>query len=224
MEVKSIDEGKIEWCISAFDQIVVLSDRHSDAGDVGLPEVVPAENITAYLARDGEERSGVHHRVSDWGDEADHAGAGRTHTEAELTDEDVAQLVAVLPHGEVEGHDRVAGCTKHCLHILADECLAHDLGAGLRLRHHSSLASIYRSSSLIMRVGAVIPWVILSVVAGERPKYVFLNVSHINKLEGRRFYRFLTLWKNGGFQILFLKVYRRLNYETLHNSPRLNEY
>ena len=59
-----------------LDHEAVLDDRHRDAERVGLLEAVGAEQVGAHLAREGDERDGVHHRVGERGDDVGRAGAG----------------------------------------------------------------------------------------------------------------------------------------------------
>ncbi len=118
--------------LGALDQERVLGDRHRDADDVGLLEGVRAHEGREHLARDADDRHGVHVGVGDRGDEVGGARAGGRDGDADATgcrgialggvtgallvaDEDVTHRL-VVHEGVVDGHDRPAGKTEDVGH------------------------------------------------------------------------------------------------------------
>ncbi len=69
--------------VAVADQVVVLGDRHRDAGDVGLLERVGPDHRPADLAGDRHDGYRVHLRVGDRGDEVGGAGTGSRHAHAD---------------------------------------------------------------------------------------------------------------------------------------------
>ena len=62
--------------VDIVDEVVVLGDGQSDAGDVDLLETVLADHRTTDVAGDGDDRDGVQHGGGDAGDEVRGTGAG----------------------------------------------------------------------------------------------------------------------------------------------------
>ena len=129
------------------DEVVVLGDRHGDAGDVGLLEGVRAEQRARHLPGDGHHRRAVHQRVGDGRDQVGGARAASPDAHAHapararvalggvpgallVTAEHVAQASRYSHMRVVERHDRPAGDAEHHVDTLADQRLAHDLRAG----------------------------------------------------------------------------------------------
>src|SRR5579871_5716717 len=111
--------------LDVLDQIIMLGDRHGDAGNVSLLEGVFAQYGAGDLAGDGDEGRAVHHRVRDGRDEVGRARPAGADADADpaggagvafggvpcallVAAQHVAQPVAVVPHGVIERHDRPA--------------------------------------------------------------------------------------------------------------------
>ena len=63
----------------------VLCDGHHHAADIDLLEAVLAEGRDVHVCRDRNERYGVHVSRGDSGDEICRTGAGRCHTDTDLS-------------------------------------------------------------------------------------------------------------------------------------------
>ena len=114
------------------DEVVVLDDRHGDAGDVSFLEGVCADRGTRHLAGDRDDRDRVHVGIGDGCDEVRGAGAGGGHADTDLAgglrvplgrvaggllvaDEDVAHLLGVHQR-VVRGQDRPARDAEYRVH------------------------------------------------------------------------------------------------------------
>ena len=104
--------------VAVADEVVVLGDRHRDAGDVGLLEGVGADHRPPDLSGDRDDRDGVHLRVGERGDEVGGARTGRRHA-----DPDPAGGVRVAAGG-------VAGAL-----LMAHQHVAHLLRVEQRVVH-----------------------------------------------------------------------------------------
>ena len=136
----------------AFHQIIVLRDRHGDAGDVDLLERILAQDGGGNLARDRDQRRAVHPGVGDGRHQIGRARTAGGHADADLAGsagvplggvartlfvpaQDVMQPVVILPEGVIERHDGAAGNAEDDIDALADQGLAHYLSAGTCIRH-----------------------------------------------------------------------------------------
>src|SRR5690606_582563 len=143
-------------------EVVVLRDRHGDAGNVRLLEGVLSEREGTHLAGDGHQRGAVHPGVGDRRDQVRRARTARRDADTDLSTgagitlggvpgsllmaaEYVMELTLVIGERVVEGHDRPAGNAEDQVDALADECLADDLCTGTFFRHRIFLhASVWR--------------------------------------------------------------------------------
>ncbi len=131
--------------VNIGDQIVMLGNRLGNAGNIRLLERVLADKLSRNLARNGNHRHAVHHRIGNGGDEICRARAtcGHTHTNLAgragiafsrmsgcllMADEHMVQR-RILRQSMVKGHDCPTRIAKHDLDAFADERLAHDLSA-----------------------------------------------------------------------------------------------
>ena len=144
--------------VGVADEVVVLGHRQRDAVDVDLLERVLADEGGRHVAGDRDHRDGVQQGGADARDEvrrarttgpeadadpAGHAGVavGRVRATLLVADEDVAQL-GVVAQDVVERQDDAARVAEEDVDALAEEGLAHDVGAdagpveGLRLVEH----------------------------------------------------------------------------------------
>src|SRR6202522_2858368 len=129
----------------AGDEVVVLGDGQSDAGNIDLLKRVGAEDFAADLAGNGDDGDGVEHGGGDAGhqicctrpgggdadaDLARGAGVAVGHMRGALlvADEDVVD--GELAQGVVGGEDGSAGVAEDLIHAFADERGPDDFGAG----------------------------------------------------------------------------------------------
>ena len=129
--------------LDARDHVVVLGDRHRDAGDVGLLEGVGAHERLGHVAGDEHDRRGVHIRGGDGGDEVRRAGAagGQAHAGAAgcagiaiggmarvllMRGQDVADAVLPLVQLVVDRQHSASGEAEDGAHALFNEALDQD--------------------------------------------------------------------------------------------------